>query len=64
MLAAWVNPLRVAIDSAVAAFDPELVLLGGGLGIAAASGAGEFSGAGAPGINARWNRQNLEIAPA
>ena len=35
VLALWVNPLRAAIDSAVAAFDPELVLLGGGLGIAA-----------------------------
>ncbi len=35
VLAQWANPLRAAIDSAVAAFDPELVLLGGGLGIAA-----------------------------
>jgi glucokinase len=35
VLARWINPLRAAIDSAVAAFDPELVLLGGGLGIAA-----------------------------
>lgn len=35
VLAKWINPLRAAIDSAVAAFDPELVLLGGGLGIAA-----------------------------
>ncbi len=35
VLALWVDPLRAAIDSAVAAFDPELVLLGGGLGIAA-----------------------------
>ena len=35
VLALWVNPLRAAIDSAVAAFDPELVLLGGGLGVAA-----------------------------
>ena len=35
VLALWANPLRAAIDSAVAAFDPELVLLGGGLGIAA-----------------------------
>jgi glucokinase len=35
VLALWINPLRAAIDSAVAAFDPELILLGGGLGIAA-----------------------------
>jgi glucokinase len=35
VLTLWANPLRAAIDSAVAAFDPELVLLGGGLGIAA-----------------------------
>jgi glucokinase len=35
VLALWAKPLRAAIDSAVAAFDPELVLLGGGLGIAA-----------------------------
>ncbi len=35
VLARWINPLRAAIDSAVAAFDPQLVLLGGGLGIAA-----------------------------
>lgn len=35
VLALWINPLRAAIDSAVAAFDPELILFGGGLGIAA-----------------------------
>jgi glucokinase len=35
VLAMWASPLRAAIDSAVAAFDPELVLLGGGLGAAA-----------------------------
>jgi glucokinase len=33
VLARWILPLRAAIDSAVAAFDPDLVLLGGGLGI-------------------------------
>jgi len=32
---AWAWPLRAAIDSAVAMFDPDLVLLGGGLGMAA-----------------------------
>ncbi|WP_040877950.1 ROK family protein [Kaistia granuli] len=31
----WVRPLRAAIDSASAAFDPDVVLLGGGLGKAA-----------------------------
>lgn len=35
VLDAWVRPLRAAIDSASAAFDPDLVLLGGGLGKAA-----------------------------
>jgi glucokinase len=32
---AWAGPLRAAIDSIVAVVDPELVLLGGGLGAAA-----------------------------
>lgn len=35
VLAAWARPLRGAVDSMVAAFDPEMVLLGGGLGGAA-----------------------------
>jgi len=35
LLLRWVRPLRAAIDSVIAAFDPELVLLGGGLGQAA-----------------------------
>ncbi|WEK49384.1 MAG: ROK family protein [Candidatus Kaistia colombiensis] len=35
VLDAWAGPLRAAIDSASAAFDPDLVLLGGGLGKAA-----------------------------
>ena len=35
LLDAWALPLRAAIDSMVAAVDPELVLLGGGLGNAA-----------------------------
>jgi glucokinase len=35
VLECWVLPLRAAIDSAVAAFDSELVLLGGGLGVSA-----------------------------
>jgi len=35
VLKAWSEPLRAAIDSLVATIDPELVLLGGGLGHAA-----------------------------
>ncbi|RWM03804.1 MAG: ROK family protein [Mesorhizobium sp.] len=35
ILEAWAKPLRAAIDSAVAMFDPDLILLGGGLGRAA-----------------------------
>jgi glucokinase len=35
VLLAWAGPLRAAIDSIVAVADPELVLLGGGLGVAA-----------------------------
>jgi glucokinase len=34
VLAAWAAPMRIAIDTAVAIFDPELVVLGGGLGVA------------------------------
>jgi glucokinase len=34
VLATWAAPMRIAIDTAVAIFDPELVLLGGGLGAA------------------------------
>jgi glucokinase len=32
VIAAWATPLRAGIDSLVAAFGPELVVLGGGLG--------------------------------
>jgi glucokinase len=35
LLLRWIGPLRAAIDTAVAAFAPDLVLLGGGLGEAA-----------------------------
>ncbi|TPJ18973.1 ROK family protein [Mesorhizobium sp. B2-7-3] len=35
ILEAWARPLRAAIDTTVAVFDPDLVLLGGGLGRAA-----------------------------
>jgi glucokinase len=34
VLADWAGPMRVAIDTAVAAFDPDVVVLGGGLGAA------------------------------
>ena len=34
VLAAWARPMRAAIDTTVAALDPDLVILGGGLGIA------------------------------
>jgi len=37
VLARWVTSWRQAIDTAVAAFDPDLVVLGGGLGVAAAT---------------------------
>jgi glucokinase len=33
VLTRWASPMRAAIDTMVAAFDPEIVLLGGGLGI-------------------------------
>jgi glucokinase len=32
VLAAWAGPMRFAIDTAIAAFDPDVVVLGGGLG--------------------------------
>ena len=35
VLARWVVPWRHAIDTTIAAFDPDLVVLGGGLGVAA-----------------------------
>lgn len=35
VLARWILPLRAAIDGAVAAFDPDMILLGGGLGVSA-----------------------------
>lgn len=37
VLEAWAGPLRRAVDSLVATLDPDLVLLGGGLGAAAAA---------------------------
>jgi glucokinase len=37
VLTAWAAPLRIAIDGLVATLDPEIVVLGGGLGQAAAA---------------------------
>ncbi|MBB3950768.1 ROK family protein [Aureimonas jatrophae] len=37
VLMSWAGPLRLAIDSLVAVHDPEVVVLGGGLGAAAAA---------------------------
>jgi glucokinase len=37
VLARWVAPWRHAIDTIIAALDPDLVVLGGGLGVAAAA---------------------------
>ena len=34
VLAAWAAPMRVAIDTVVATLDPDVVVLGGGLGVA------------------------------
>ena len=42
VLADWILPLRCGIDSLVASFDPDLVVLGGGLGIAAAAALDQF----------------------
>jgi glucokinase len=38
----WAGPLRAAIDTLVAALDPEIVVLGGGLGFAACTALQEF----------------------
>ena len=56
VLQRWAWPLRAAIDSVVAAFDPELVLLGGGLGHAAKAAL-----AGAPAL-APWYQCPVEAA--
>ena len=40
VLRAWAGPLRRAVDSLVAALDPEVVVLGGGLGAEAAAALG------------------------
>ncbi|MER8482553.1 ROK family protein [Mesorhizobium sp. M1322] len=56
ILQAWAGPLRAAIDTTVAMFDPDLVLLGGGLGLAA-----HRALAGAPAL-APWYQ--CPVAPA
>lgn len=42
ILDSWAKPLRAAIDAAVAMFDPDLVLLGGGLGVPAHRALADF----------------------
>lgn len=42
VLTAWARPLRAAIDSMVAAFDPDVVILGGGLGAEAHRAVSQF----------------------
>jgi glucokinase len=37
VIARWVTPWRAAIDTTIAALDPDLVVLGGGLGVAVAT---------------------------
>ncbi len=56
VLLAWARPLRAAIDATVAMFDPDIVLLGGGLGSAAATALADC-----PAL-AAWYQ--CEIAPA
>ncbi|RWE42214.1 MAG: ROK family protein [Mesorhizobium sp.] len=56
ILEAWARPLRAAIDTTVAMFDPDVVLLGGGLGRAAHTVLGH-----APAL-APWYRRPVEPA--
>ena len=56
MLAAWAAPMRIAIDTAVAIFDPDLVVLGGGLGAAMHQALGCFP------AEAAWYQ--CEVVPA
>ena len=56
IIAAWARPLRAGIDSLVAVFDPQRVLLGGGLGAAAVAALARFPAA------SRWYQ--CEVAPA
>jgi len=44
LLAVWAGPLREGIDSYIAAFDPDRVILGGGLGEAAAQAVARIPG--------------------
>ncbi len=53
ILRAWALPLRSAIDSLVAAFDPELVVLGGGLGAAAVQALADFP------VQSDWFQYNV-----
>jgi glucokinase len=42
VLSAWAKPMRAAIDTVVAAFDPDVVVLGGGLGAAMHTALADF----------------------
>ncbi|EYD77221.1 hypothetical protein Rumeso_01168 [Rubellimicrobium mesophilum DSM 19309] len=48
VLRAWAGPLRRAVDSLAAALDPEVVLLGGGLGAEAVAALGALPSSGSP----------------
>jgi glucokinase len=48
VLAVWAAPMRVAIDTMVATFDPDVVVLGGGLGTAMHRALADFP------AEARW----------
>ena len=56
IIAAWAGPLRAAIDGLVAALDPEVVILGGGLGAAACAALADFP--------ARSPWYQCQVAPA
>ena len=56
IIAAWAGPLRAAIDGLVAALDPEVVILGGGLGAAACAALAGFP--------ARSSWYQCQVAPA
>ena len=56
VVARWARPLRAGVDSLAAALDPELVLIGGALGVAAVAAMARFP-AGSP-----WFRYDVAVA--
>jgi glucokinase len=56
VLAAWAGPMRFAVDTAIAALDPDVVVLGGGLGAAMHEALAEIP------VEAVWYR--CPVAPA